>query len=71
MKELEERTHQLEVQNEQLIANFKQRQLKDSEIIQRLNEELMAHHESKKASMEEVDKYQRVIEDARYFVLPS
>lgn len=65
VKELEERTHQLEVQNEQLIANFKQRQLKDSEIIQRLNEELMAHHESKKASMEEVDKYQRVIEDAR------
>ena len=65
MKELEERARQLEVQNVQLIENFKQRQLKDSEIIQHLNDELLALHESKKASMEDVNNYQRIVEDAR------
>lgn len=65
MKKLEEEVEQLQDEKNQLDENFKQRQLQDSEMIQRLNEELIAHNESRKTSMREVSIYQQAVEDAR------
>ena len=71
MKKLEEKVKKLEISNDKLVEEFKQKQSKDSEIIQRLNEELIAHHDSRRDSMEEVGRLELAVEDERYFPVCS
>ena len=67
VEQLEEMVRQLRDDRDRLLQDFKKKQLKDGEIIQRLNEELMAHNEDRKASLEEANQCQKVLEDTRYF----
>ena len=65
VKKLEEKVEQLQDEMNKLDEDFKQRRLKDSEIIQRLNEELITHNENRKAILREISIYQQAVEDAR------